>query len=98
MDLTFNVQGVFTFDPEDPIYRDHFPGHPVVPGSFIVWAFARALEKRGHAPENIRLDQFRFKRFISPGSYPYRIAASDSGIKCTLFHNDQTVATGTIRT
>lgn len=96
--MTVTAQGVFYFDPADPIYVDHFPGHPVVPGSLIVWAFTQAMEKTGHATDRIGIEPFRFKRFISPGSYPYRIEETESGLKCSLFHNDQTVAQGTIRT
>lgn len=89
-------QGIFQFDPNDPIYADHFPGRPVVPGSLIVSAFTQALEKSGHVLKTIKLDQFRFRRFIGPGSYHFSLVPLDSGIKCILYDNHKTVAEGVI--
>ena len=44
-------EGIFHFDPDDPIYRDHFPGYPVVPGSLVVQAFLDlAGDVRGDRP------------------------------------------------
>jgi 3-hydroxyacyl-[acyl-carrier-protein] dehydratase len=89
--------GYFHFDPQDPIYADHFPGHPVVPGSLIVWAFSRALEQSGYDFKEIRLDHFRFRRFVEPGSYRFTLTPTDAGMRCTLFDKDKAVAEGTIR-
>jgi 3-hydroxyacyl-[acyl-carrier-protein] dehydratase len=89
-------QGIFHFDSNDPIYADHFPGQPVVPGSLIVWAFTQALEKSGYVLETVKLGPFRFRRFIGPGSYRYSLVPSDSGIKCVLYDNNKTVAEGVV--
>ena len=94
--MTFAIEGHVHFDPEDPIYADHFPGHPIVPGSLIVWAFGQVLEKTGVDTGTIRLDQFRFRRFISPGSYRYTIHETEKGLRCTLLDKDNTVAQGVV--
>lgn len=91
------TQGTFYFDPEDPIYIEHFPGQPVVPGSLIVWAFTLALEKTGYDFKIFNLDHFRFRRFIGPGSYRYSLVLSDSRIRCILYDNHKTVVEGIIQ-
>jgi 3-hydroxyacyl-[acyl-carrier-protein] dehydratase len=90
------ISGIFYFDPTDNIYKDHFPGNPVVPGSIIVQAFVEAGKRHGIKPENIQLENFRFKRFISPGEYHYHINAELSRITCKLYDGNQTVVTGII--
>jgi 3-hydroxyacyl-[acyl-carrier-protein] dehydratase len=90
-------QGHFYFDPNDPIYTDHFPGHPVVPGSLIVHAFITAASQSSPAsvPRGIR--NFRFKRFISPGRYGYRMQRErDGSLACTLLADHAVVVTGSI--
>jgi 3-hydroxyacyl-[acyl-carrier-protein] dehydratase len=89
-------EGVFFFDPRDPIYVDHFPGHPVVPGSVIVHAFMLAgggLED-GEAPWAV--ENFRFRRFISPGDYAYRIEVAGRHLRCSLLSGPSVVATGAL--
>lgn len=89
--------GFFYFDPDDPIYRDHFPGYPVVPGSLIIHAFIEALgssEKMATPPTATR---FRFKRFITPGRYAFRIERRPDGrTSCDLFDNEKSVVAGTL--
>lgn len=89
--------GYFHFDPDDPIYRDHFPGRPVVPGSLIIHSFIEVVGRfmDGQTPHTAT--RFRFKRFISPGRYGFRIQRrSDGRMACLLFDNDETVVTGTL--
>ncbi len=82
-------QGTFFFDPEDPIYREHFPGNPVVPGSVIIRAFMMA------APVKVRMvKDFRFRKFISPGEYAFRIADRGGYLDCRLFQGGSAVAVG----
>jgi 3-hydroxyacyl-[acyl-carrier-protein] dehydratase len=93
-----DIQGTFFFDPEDRIYDDHFPGHPVVPGSMIVHAFLLAAEKARRGWRPCVVENFRFKRFISPGEYAYRIElAGDDELKCTLYDKRSVAAAGTLR-
>jgi len=92
------VAGEFVFDPEDLIYPDHFPGNPVVPGSLIIEAFLRvigsAAKSRG---TSWSVENFRFRRFISPGQYAFRISRnSDGSMRCALYDDGRTVVTGVL--
>lgn len=87
-------EGVFFFDP--PIYADHFPGHPVVPGSVIVHAFLVAGGALHDAASPWSVENFRFRRFISPGEYAYRIEVAGRHLRCSLLNGPSIVATGTL--
>uniref|UniRef100_B8DPQ1 Uncharacterized protein n=1 Tax=Nitratidesulfovibrio vulgaris (strain DSM 19637 / Miyazaki F) TaxID=883 RepID=B8DPQ1_NITV9 len=153
--------GVFRFAPAHPLFADHFPGAPVVPGSCIVQAFADEASRwahehtwgdggtpdameagrqadvwadvwadvraelpagmsappqagsagvpphpAGNGPDGclsgeasraecaisvilpIRPIQeirgFRFRRFVSPGDYAFRMECTDDGLRCSL--------------
>ncbi len=89
-----HVEGSFFFDPEDRIYTDHFPGNPVVPGSVIIHAFMLAANKLCTERKVASISSFRFKKFISPGEYPFHIELSGRDIKCSLFSSKSLVATG----
>ena len=65
--------GYFYFDPEDPIYRDHFPGSPVVPGSLVIHAFMEATGRPTGVEAERTATRFRFKQFIQPGKYADRL-------------------------
>lgn len=86
--------GWFRFDPADPIYNEHFPGRPVVPGTLIMEAFMTAVEQTGF--KVTRLNRFRFKTFVTPGSYPYELLIGPDAIRCRLRHKERDVATGKI--
>ena len=89
------LQGQFVFDPHDPIYKDHFPGSPVVPGSLIVQAFVMASREISGDVVCRKVEQFRFKRFIRPGRYDFRVVRTDLRcLKCSLMDGESTVATG----
>lgn len=92
--------GEFWFDPEDPIYRDHFPGRPVVPGSLIVQAFLSAAHALPQPFAAARAERFRFRRFIGPGTYRYRLEQQPGrkGLawRCSLFDQGQLVASGVL--
>jgi 3-hydroxyacyl-[acyl-carrier-protein] dehydratase len=90
------VAGEFVFDPEDLIYPDHFPGNPVVPGSLIIAAFLRVVRSAAEDEgTSWSVENFRFRRFIPPGRYAFRVSGnSDGSMKCALYDDGRTVATG----
>ncbi len=90
-------QGTFYFDPEDGIYGDHFPGRPVVPGSLIVQAFLEAGKAAGNGPGPWVVENFRFRAFIAPGSYAYRLEPGEEGLRCLLYHEGQAAVSGFLR-
>jgi 3-hydroxyacyl-[acyl-carrier-protein] dehydratase len=90
-------KGHFYFDPEDPIYAEHFPGHPVVPGTLIISAFIQAAEAIKPDQKTWKISNFRFKRFVPPGRYAFQIAPmSDGRLACTLFRDQYEAVTGTL--
>lgn len=91
-------KGHFHFDPQDPIYQDHFPGNPVVPGSLIIEAFMTVARPALQGPGGCSIENFRFRQFIRPGRYAFRMdRIADGCMQCTLYANDRTLVTGTLR-
>ena len=91
------LEGVFHFDPSDGIYRDHFPGHPIVPGSLIIHAF---LQTAAQAHAGLRIssvENFRFKTFITPGHCAFRMEIKSDRIVCTAFQGRHESVTGVLR-
>jgi 3-hydroxyacyl-[acyl-carrier-protein] dehydratase len=88
------ITGTFFFDPADRIYRDHFPAHPVVPGTQIVRAFMEAIRRAMPTANRLAIDHFRFRQFVVPGEYAYRIQSGEKGLACEMFDQDRIVATG----
>jgi 3-hydroxyacyl-[acyl-carrier-protein] dehydratase len=84
-------EGSFYFDPQDSVYRDHFPSWPVVPGSLIIQSFVNLVSSPGE------IDSFRFLSFIAPGRYTYRLEERPEKWDCFLFKDDQMVARGALR-
>jgi 3-hydroxyacyl-[acyl-carrier-protein] dehydratase len=90
-------KGTFFFDPADRIYGEHFPGHPVVPGSLIVCAFMAAARSLMTAEPAWSMENFRFRRFIIPGEYLYEIEVLQDRLWCTLYDGESVVLTGTLK-
>ncbi len=89
------IKGSFFFDPEDKIYRDHFPSNPVVPGCLIVHAFldaSAAIRKKNI----ISINNFKFTKFISPGEYSFTIDSQPERLVCRLYENEKAVVSGVI--
>lgn len=83
-------------DQSDACFNEHFPGNPVVPGSFVaglcLQAISTILGRRG--PFCIR--RFSFSRFASPGEYSLSIEDEGGAYLCTLRRNDTVFAQGRI--
>lgn len=91
------LEGQFYFNPEDPVFQDHFPGNPVVPGSLIVHAFIQAYDGSIQGEKWRSVTNFRFKRFVPPGYYAFRMeTTSDGRTACFLYDEDKIVVTGTL--
>ncbi len=96
MDIATKISGIFFFDPSDAIYKDHFPGNPVVPGSLIISAFVDVLKNKKDIKKSYSIRNFRFKSFIAPGEYQYEIHCGRAASKCRLFKNDAVAVTGEV--
>lgn len=96
MKRAFLHTGTLFFDPEDRIYRDHFPGKPVVPGSLIIHAFLRLHGVLAYPGNPVQAENFRFKHFVSPGAYQYEMTKNDKVIRCRLFDKSRVLVTGTL--
>ncbi len=97
MDSKIDCRGHFYFDPQDPIYQDHFPGHAVVPGTLIIHAFMEAVKSQAGEPRTCSIRDFRFKRFVAPGRYAFWIQSRNDGrLACTMYDDTVSVATGTL--
>lgn len=84
--------GNFTFPADDPIYADHFPHAPVVPGTLIIHAFRQEAERRGWQVTAIR--SFRFRHFTVPGTYAFSVTMTESGLRCALLPHAEADAGG----
>lgn len=90
-------EGIFYFHPDDGIYRDHFPGYPVVPGSLIVHAFLKAAEEAGILKDYLTIDNFRFREFLLPGHYPFRIERDENRLSCLIYRDNKKLVTGAMK-
>lgn len=90
-------EGVFFFHSGDSIYRTHFPGHPVVPGSLVVHAFLKAAEEADFSGEQLVIENFRFIEFILPGRYPFRMELRENRMHCFISDGNKKIVTGILR-
>ena len=74
-----HARGVRAFPPELPLFEDHFPRFPVVPGVLILESLAQLAGKlvgytvrleRGDWPFPIlsMMDRVKFRKFVPPGT------------------------------
>ena len=97
MSFSGEISGVFFFDPADKIYNEHFKGNPVVPGSIIINAFVDILKKHKTDLADYKVENFRFKKFISPGEYEFNITFDSPDYFCRIIMNDKVAVSGVIR-
>ena len=90
-------EGDFFFHPDDDIYRTHFPGYPVVPGSLIVHAFLKAGRDAGFSGDSLVIENFRFKEFLFPGRYPFRMELREGRLLCFIIRENKKIVTGTLK-
>lgn len=90
-------QGIILFDVNNPIFKDHFPGFPVVPGSFIIRELYNiALNLNLNVTNPLKIEQFKFKTFLRPGEYKYKLIQTEWVLKCFLEHKGKTIVSGVI--
>jgi len=90
-------EGVFYFHPDDGVYQDHFPGYPVVPGSLVVSAFLEAAAEAGFLPGYLAIENFRFREFLSPGHYAYRIELKEDRMECLIYRGEKRLVSGILK-
>ena len=89
-------EGIFYFSPDDGIYRDHFPGYPVVPGSLIVHAFLQAAANICITERYRSLENFRFREFLTPGRYSFRMERQENRLSCLIYRGAKKLVTGAL--
>ncbi len=87
---------IFTFSEDDPFYKNHFQGFPVVPGSLIMEAFLQTIEKNEKCPFPLQVKRFQFKRFTMPCQAEARITKQKNQWHCELFQKGVLTAKGII--
>ena len=62
-----SVNAVISFDKEHPIFRGHFPGHPVVPGVCMIQTLRELMELETDKKLRIATgDNLKFLAIINP--------------------------------
>jgi 3-hydroxyacyl-[acyl-carrier-protein] dehydratase len=84
------------FDRADACFNEHFPGNPVVPGSFIAGLCMQVIAQHRGRREPLRIRRFSFSRFAPPGMYALSIEEQGDTYLCTLRRDETIFAQGRI--
>lgn len=91
------LEGSIYFDKNDPLFREHFPGNPIVPGSVVIRELLKTAEDLGlNFQRPVTIKQFKFRNFLKPGKYKYILEQTTKGIKCSLLSDAGICVTGRI--
>lgn len=92
------IKGVMSFDPNNKIFKEHFPGNPIIPGSLIINEFYNAAVSNNlNVNYPMEIMGFKFKKFLKPGNYQYILEKKTKGIWCTLFNKSTVCTSGWIK-
>lgn len=65
-----------TFSPDEDVFRDHFPGHPLVPGTLLLESMAQtagwltiATLGEGKGAQLLMVREAKFRRPVKPGMH-----------------------------
>lgn len=92
------VRGTWRFSVDHPLFDDHFPGAPRVPGTLVIEAMRAGAEALFPGWRVAGVKRFRFRHFIEPGEYGYAFIPQPdaSAIRCVLLSGDRRMAEGTL--
>jgi len=91
--------GSFTFDAGLPVFKGHFPGHPIVPGIYLLECASRTFQ-RGEG-KGMRVVQVKQAKFMAPVHPPCEIRVSVSGeftgelwkVDCEIYQSETVAMT-----
>ena len=91
----------FRFPPELDVFPAHFPGHPLVPGVFLIEAVRCAAARHlGSALAILRVDSAKFSAEVPPGAeltLAAELAPAAGEIRCAATVSGEMGAAASIR-
>lgn len=92
------VRGTWRFSGEHPLFDEHFPGAPRVPGTLVIEAMRAGAEALFPGWRVLGVKRFRFRHFIEPGAYDYAFTPQPdaAAIRCVLLSGERRMAEGTL--
>lgn len=93
--MSIHSDGFIAFENQHPLFQDHFPHVPCVPGSIIIEALRRQVTAvLGNRP--VQVKRFRFLHFVTPGTYAYKIEGNEetNTVSCLLGTPEKPLAEG----
>jgi len=91
-----------TVDPQHPMLAGHFPGHPIVPGAWLLsWVIAdatRQLASAGNARAVTGVKRVKFLRPLGPSeSFECELSTGSDTVRFTLKCAAGVIATGILQ-